>query len=741
MTEGEKTMSKRKGIFSLIALLAVTAFVIYTAIFGLGSDASGSMADINLGLDLRGGVSITYEAVEENPSQQSMEDTKDKLQDRVENYSTESQVYMEGSNRITIDIPGATDANEILKELGEPGTLIFCTDANDPEGTMVMDGNDIENAQGYMNSQTTDSNQRYIVQLTLTDEGQQKFADITGELAETSGVLYIVYDGEVVSAPRCEERIDSKNCEISGMSSLDEANKLASTIRIGALPVELRELRSSVVGARLGEEAVQTSLMAGAIGLVIIIVFMIVLYRMPGVAASIALLLYTGLIIVLLGAFNEEITLTLPGIAGIILSIGMAVDANVIIFTRIREEIGLGRTVNAAIKAGFSKALSAIIDGNVTTLIAAAVLYIVGSGTVRGFAQTLALGIVLSMITALFVTRALVNAFYALGMQSEKFYGKVVHKKTINFLGKKGLCFALSGIIIGVGIVAMIVNGVQGDALNYSLDFKGGTSTSVTFNENRTINELNDEVKPIVSQVTGDNDIQITPVQNSNEVNIKTRELTQEEREELYQKLADDFGVDQSLITYETIGATVSGEMQRSAVLSVIIAAIFMLIYVWFRFKDIKFASSAVAALLHDVLVVVAFYAVLRWSVGSTFIACMLTIVGYSINATIVIFDRIREHLRDNKDMELAELVNLSVSQTLSRSINTSLTTVIMVIVLYILGVESIREFALPLIVGIVAGTYSSVCLTSAMWYVMKKRFPGKKDSSPKKVEKKSARA
>ncbi len=734
-------MSKKKGIFSLIALLAVTAFVIYTAIFGLGSDASGSMADINLGLDLRGGVSITYEAVEENPSQQSMEDTKDKLQDRVENYSTESQVYMEGSNRITIDIPGATDANEILKELGEPGTLIFCTDANDPEGTMVMDGNDIENAQGYMNSQTTDSNQRYIVQLTLTDEGQQKFADITGELAETSGVLYIVYDGEVVSAPRCEERIDSKNCEISGMSSLDEANKLASTIRIGALPVELRELRSSVVGARLGEEAVQTSLMAGAIGLVIIIVFMIVLYRMPGVAASIALLLYTGLIIVLLGAFNEEITLTLPGIAGIILSIGMAVDANVIIFTRIREEIGLGRTVNAAIKAGFSKALSAIIDGNVTTLIAAAVLYIVGSGTVRGFAQTLALGIVLSMITALFVTRALVNAFYALGMQSEKFYGKVVHKKTINFLGKKGLCFALSGIIIGVGIVAMIVNGVQGDALNYSLDFKGGTSTSVTFNENRTINELNDEVKPIVSQVTGDNDIQITPVQNSNEVNIKTRELTQEEREELYQKLADDFGVDQSLITYETIGATVSGEMQRSAVLSVIIAAIFMLIYVWFRFKDIKFASSAVAALLHDVLVVVAFYAVLRWSVGSTFIACMLTIVGYSINATIVIFDRIREHLRDNKDMELAELVNLSVSQTLSRSINTSLTTVIMVIVLYILGVESIREFALPLIVGIVAGTYSSVCLTSAMWYVMKKRFPGKKDSSPKKVEKKSARA
>lgn len=736
-------MSKKKGIFSLIAVLAVTALILYTAIFGVGEDASGSMADINLGLDLRGGVSITYEAVEENPSEQSMEDTKDKLQDRVENYSTESQVYMEGSNRITIDIPGATDANEILKELGQPGTLIFCTDANDPEGTMVMDGNDIQNAQGYMNSQATDSRDRYIVQLTLTENGRQKFAAVTEELAETQGILYIVYDGEIVSAPRCEQKIDSETCEINGMSSLEEANQLASTIRIGALPVELKELRSSVVGAKLGEEAVQTSLLAGVIGLVIVIVFMVVLYRMPGVAASIALILYTGMIIVLLGAFNQEITLTLPGIAGIILSIGMAVDANVIIFTRIREEIGMGRNVSTAINTGFSKALSAIIDGNVTTLIAAAVLYVMGSGTVRGFAQTLALGIVLSMFTALFVTRTIIKALYAMGMQDEKFYGKVIHKKTINFLGKKMFCFALSGLIILIGIGTMVYNGVKGDALNYSLDFKGGTSTSVTFNENYTIDQLNDEVKPVVAEVTKDNDIQMTPVQNSNEVNIKTRELTQEEREELYQKLQENFGVDETLITYDNIGATVSGEMQKSAVRAAVIAAIFMLIYVWFRFKDIKFASSAVLALIHDVMIVVTCYAVFRWSVGNTFIACILTIVGYSINATIVIFDRIRENLKEKKQMELAELVNTSISQTLTRSINTSVTTVIMVIVLYIVGVESIREFALPLIVGLVAGTYSSVCLTGAMWYMMKVKFAGKKDnkSNKKKLEKKTAKA
>ncbi|MCI6675358.1 MAG: protein translocase subunit SecD [Clostridiales bacterium] len=720
-------MKKRNAMICLIAVLAVIIFMGYTAFLGLGSDQSGSFYDINLGLDLRGGVSITYQAVgEETPSDQDMEDTRNKLQKRVEGKSTEAQVYREGSDRITIDIPGATDANAILQELGKPGSLIFCTDASDVQGTKVMDGNQVKSAQGG-SRQNTAGQVEYLVQLTLTPEGQKAFSEATAELASENKPIYIIYDGKVISAPAVKDHITGEVCSIDGMESLEAAEDLASTIRIGALPVELKELRSNVVGAKLGEEAVQTSLLAGAIGLAIVFLFMIIMYRIPGFAASIALVLYTGTIVVLLSAFRQEITLTLPGIAGIILGIGMAVDANVIIFARIREEIGKGRAVATAIDAGFSKALSAIIDGNVTTLIAAAVLYILGSGTVKGFAQTLALGIVLSMITALFITKTLLKVFYALGIQDEKFYGKTTNIKVINFLGKKNICFCLSAVIILVGLGTMIYHSMNGDAFAYSQDFKGGTSTSVTFNEAYDASRLEKEVNPVIAEVIGSNDIQASPVQNSNEVIFKTPELTLEQRTNLYNTLTEKFGVDQKLITNENISATVSNEMKSSAIKAVVIATIFMLLYIWFRFKDIRFASSSVIALLHDVCVVLACYAVFRWSVGNTFIACMLTIVGYSINATIVIFDRIRENLKTmGKKDSLLDVVNLSVSQTLSRSINTSLTTLVMIIVLFILGVTSIREFALPLMVGIVTGTYSSVCLASAFWYVLTTKFEKK---------------
>lgn len=367
----------------------------------------------------------------------------------------------------------------------------------------------------------------------------------------------------------------------------------------------------------------------------------------------------------------------------------------------------------------------AIIDGNVTTLIAAGVLYFIGSGTVKGFAQTLALGIVVSMFTALVITKNILKSFYAVGLQDEKLYGKTVYTKTFNFIGKRKLFYSASGIVIAIGIVAMVVSGVKGHIFNYSLDFIGGASTSVTFNENYSVEKLESDVQPVVSEVTGDNDIQMTPVTGSNEVIIKTRTLTVDERDALYSKLSETFGVDESTIQTENISAAVSGEMKRSAILSVIIAAIFMLIYVWIRFKEFSFGVSSVLPLLHDVFVLLAFYAVLRWTVGNTFIACMLTLVGYSINATIVVFDRIRENLHTNKN--LAEVVNVSVTQTLSRSINTSLTTLIMVVVLYILGVTSIKEFALPLIVGVICGCYSSVCIAGCLWYDLKNALDKRK--------------
>ncbi len=698
--------SKGKGLLGLLAVLVAVA------VFGWFGYIS--MKDIRLGLDLAGGVSITYQAVEEDPTAEQMADTVYKLQQRVQNYSTEAEVYQEGNNRINIDIPGVSDANAILEELGKPGSLVF----TDEDYNVLMTGDMVATAKAGMVETAT--GQQYVVQLTLTDEGASTFAKITEE--NLGKRIAIIYDGEVVSAPTVQSAITGGQCEITGLGSYEVAENLASTIRIGSLSLELEEMRSNVVGAKLGQEALSTSLMAGLVGFLIVVVFMIAVYRIPGLAASISLTLYVGLILVLLSAF--EITLTLPGVAGIILSIGMAVDANVIIFTRIKEEIGQGKTVQASIKSGFHKALSAIIDGNVTTLIAAAVLYWRGSGTVKGFAATLALGIILSMFTALVATQLTLRALYAIGFSHERWYGVKKDGKTINFLAARKICIAVSAVVIVSSLAFMGINhSATGSILNYSLDFKGGTSTSVTFNEDMSLDAISSQVVPVVSEITGDAAIETQKVSGTNEVIIKTRTLSVEERQALDEALVENFGVEEEKITAESISGAVSAEMKKDAAVAVVIATICMLLYIWIRFSDMRFAASSVLALVHDVLVVFTFYAAFRWSVGSTFIACMLTIVGYSINATIVIFDRIRENRKTaGPKMDLMELVNYSVSQTLTRSINTSLTTFIMVFVLFIMGVSSIREFALPLMVGIVCGTYSSVCLAGAMWYMMNKR-------------------
>lgn len=710
---------KNKKILELVLFFVVAVFFSFTALVGLGSTKTGSASNIKLGLDLEGGVSITYEAVGDVTSSE-MADTVYKLQKRVDNYSTEAVVYREGDNRINVEIPGIKDANKVLEELGKPGSIAFY----DPDNNLVVDGNLIKTADTMQYSDQTTGARKYAVSLTLTDEGATKFAEVTTQLATTyqsTGTVQrisIVYDDEVISSPQCTKAITGGDVMIDNMASLEEAESLASTIRIGCLPVELEEVSSKVVGATLGQDAINTSLKAGVIGFVLIVIFMCAVYLVPGVVASIALLLYTVLTLLILNAF--DITLTLPGIAGIVLTIGMAVDANVIIFARIREEIAAGKSVKNAIDNGFGKAFWAIFDGNITTLISAVVLYLKGSGTVKGFAETLAIGILLSMFTALVVSRFLLNAFYELGIRDEKFYGKAKETKTINFLAKKNIFFACSLAVIIIGFVVMGVNSANGSGmLNYGLDFKGGTSLNVTFNEDYTQEEINSELIPIISDIIGGESVQQQKVDESNTVVFKTRTLTLEEREAIYSAFEEKYGVTENNITSENISATVSKEMKSDAIIAVVIATICMLLYIWFRFKDIKFATSAVVALLHDVLVVLAFYAVARVSVGNTFIACMLTIVGYSINATIVIFDRIRENLKNKKVEDTKEIVNMSISQTLSRSINTSLTTFIMVAVLYILGVTSIREFALPLMVGIVCGAYSSVCITGALWHTM----------------------
>ncbi len=726
-------MSKQKSIVLFLLSIVCTVALCLVCIFGVNYKGmnKGSAKNITLGLDLQGGVSITFQVVGDKPTAEQMADTIYKIQLRANEYSSESEVYQEGDDRITVEIPGEDDAEAVLKKLGNPGSLEFVTDVDTENEKVWLSGSDISGADAMV---VTDGslNPPYVVDLTLSKEGTAKFAEATGK--NIGKVLYVVYDDVVVSNPRVNEQINSDSAMITGMDTMEEAEELAAMIRIGSLDVELETLTSKVVGAKLGEDAISTSLVAALIGTAIVMIFMTIVYRVPGFASAIALVAYIALELLSINGFNW--TLTLPGIAGIILSIGMAVDANVIIFARIKEELAEGVTVKSAIKIGFQKATSAILDGNITTLIAAAVLMVLGSGPVKGFAQTLALGIVLSMFTAMVVTRTLVYLLYNMGFDKVNMYGVAKGRKTINFLGKKNICIAASVFVIVGGLCMLVVNNVnKGNPLNFSVEFKGGVSTTVDFEENYSIAEFNDTILKDIIKIKGNSDVLANAVKGTNQYVIRTQELDESVFNDIRDMLVKDYGAIEDSFETVDVSSTISGEMTRDAAIAVAVSVVCILIYIAFRFKDIRFASSAVFALVHDILVVLAFYAVSWTTVGNTFIACMLTILGYSINATIVIFDRIRENLPplvydedgnvkpiSYKNVDIKEIANRSITQTLTRTIYSTFTTFITIFALYVLGVPSIKEFALPLIIGILAGGYSSVCITSALWYMVSKK-------------------
>ncbi len=626
-----------------------------------------------------------------------------------------------------------TEANDILEDLGTPGSLEF----KDPDGNVVLTGDDVAEAQA--GSISDSGMNKVVVNLTFTDEAAETFAELTEK--HLGQIISIEYDGEVISTPSVKSKITGGQAYIEGLDSFQEAETLASQIRIGSLSLELEELTSQVVGASLGEEAISTALTAAAIGLALIIVFLIAFYWIAGIATTLGLLIYSTAVVAVIYLF--EITLTLPGIAGIILGIGMAVDANVVINARIKEELSLGKSTGSAIKSGYQKALSAIIDGNVTTLIAAAVLAVKGSGTVKGFAYTLAIGIVLSMFTALVVTRYSMYAIHAIGFKDVKYYGAAKERRVIDFISKRRVFFIISIAVIAAGFIAEGVNSAGGrGAFNYSLEFVGGTSTTVDLGKNYELEQIDSEMVPLINEALGSSEVQVQKIADSTQVIFKTRSLELSEREAFADVFIENYSIEESAISYQNVSETISKEMTSDAIWAVVIAVALMLIYIWFRFSDFSFASSAIIALVHDILVVITCYALLRISVGSTFIAVMLTILGYSINDTIVTFDRIRENMKSRPKVtqaELTEIANKSITQTLSRSINTSLTTFVMVLLLYILGVTSIRDFALPLMVGVISGTYSSICIATELWFEMKIRQKSSSEVKKKNKAKKPA--
>lgn len=722
---------KQKSIVLFLVSIIVMILLALVLVFGvkIRGMEKGSARNIILGLDLKGGVSITYEAVGDYTAE-DMKDTLNKLKLRAEEFSSESDVYMEGDNRITVDIPGQSDADAVLEKLGKPGSLSFVTDYGQDSEKTWIEGSQVVDAQPQVTTDQSTGQKQYVVSFELNSEAAQTFAEVTSD--NIGKIIYIIYDGEIVSSPRVTNAITGGSGEITGMSSYEEAEQLASMIRIGSLKVELQDITHKVVGARLGSNAVSTSLFAGILGVIVIIIFMAVINRMPGVAAGLALIFYVEATLICLNGF--DLTLTLSGIAGVILSIGMAVDANIIINTRIKEEIAAGKSIESAIDIGFKKASSAVIDGNVTTFIAAIVLMILTSGTIKGFAQTLAIGTVLSIFTALVVSRFFVKTMYNMGLDKQSMYGVQKERKPFHIIEKRVISFAVIAVIIVVAVVGLFANksgNINGrnKTLNYSIEFEGGINITANFDKKYTTDEFNDTILPVIQEISGDAEAIANEVVGSNEFSVKVKQVDPSVINEIKDKLTSDYGVTD--FDYSEVGSTLSSEMRKNAIISVVVALIFMLLYIFVRFRDMRYAASAVITLICDIAIVFAFYVISYTSVGNTFIACMLTLVGYSINATIVIFDRVREHRKTDKEQtDILELGNRSITQTLSRTIYTSFTSFITIFFLYILGVSSLKEFAGPLMVGIIGGMFTNIFIPCSLWYMMMKKKKADKNNT-----------
>ena len=717
--------SKLKKILAILIMIVVLVGW-YVSIFGVGS--FNSVKDLlKFGLDINGGVYVVMEAETDltgDALTETMEQTKEIINRRVNGLGiAESNVSIEGDKRIRIELPGVENAEEAIAAVGMTAQLKFLL----ADGTLVFTGEEVSDAR----VDTDPENGGRLITLTFTDEGTRKFTEasrkaFSGQVTSTNeGIndraIMIMLDQTIVTAPVVQEVINTSRCNITNPNgfSFEEASTIAALIRGGALPVQLNEITTSVQTATIGADALQKSIIAGAIGLILIFLIMVLMYNVLGLMADIALALYVLIVVWAMVAMGA--VLTLPGIAAIILSIGMAVDANVIIFSRIKEEIAKGKTTRIAVSEGFRQSIKSVLDAQVTTLIAAIVLYLVGSTIVKGFAITLMIGIVASIFTAVVVTQILVSLLAESGkFDDKKYYGvnadgtpKSFIKKEFVFIKKRKLFYAISVAFIVIGLAAGLIRG-----FNYGIDFTGGTMIQLDMGKTVDTEELKDSIKSFELNPTV-----VLAGDNREQVIIRTvKALENDERREVVAQIGEKYGItEESILASEQFGPTVGDELKGNAIRSIVIAAICMLIYIIIRFKTWKYGVSAVVGLAHDVLVMLAVYGLFNIIINNPFIAAILTVVGYSINDTIVIFDRIRENRELYKKNSLEANLDLSINQTLNRSVMTSITTLLAMVPLLIMVSSSIREFVIPLMIGVLVGTFSSVFLTSPVLYELSK--------------------
>ena len=713
-------MSLRTKRILVFFVIIITLFGWYVTIFGIGGTSSAKDT-LKYGLDINGGVYVVMEAKTDatgSELSQLMEQTRAVMDNRVNQMGvSEANVTIEGSNRIRVEMPGVEDAEEAIKAIGKTAKLQFIL----ADGSLVVDGSNVKDAQ------VSPDGSSYVILLEFDSEGAKLFEEGTrkaynGQVTPSvqnvnANEIAIVLDNEIVVSPRVDEVISGGNCRMSGNYSLEEANLTAALIRGGSLPVDLVEVQSSVQSASIGLDALDKSIVAGAIGLAIVFVLMILFYGVLGFFADLALMLYVVLFVWSMVAF--DVVMTLPGIAALILSIGMAVDANVIIFCRIKEEICAGKTIRVAVDAGFKNARATVLDAQITTLIAAVILYLVGTTSVKGFALTLMIGIVISVFTAVIITQLFVSLLASSKkMSKNKYFGvnedgtpKQLIYKEFKFIKHRKIYYIFSASVIALGLLFMIFRG-----MNYGIDFTGGTKIQVDLEKQVPI----EEVEKAIEQYKLNPSI-IYAGEDNTQVVIKTiKALENDERAEIVDTLGEKYGItEKNVLASEQFGPSVGDELKENALLAVTLASICMLIYIIIKFRSWKYGVSAIAGVVHDVLMVISFYAIFGFTINNPFIAAILTLVGYSINDTIVIFDRVRENKRlFTKDSNEVN-IDRSINQTLNRTIMTSVTTLVVMIPLCIMVSASIREFIIPLIIGVIVGCMSSIFVCSPLYYDM----------------------
>ncbi|MBQ6967640.1 MAG: protein translocase subunit SecD [Lachnospiraceae bacterium] len=707
--------SSKKNVFIFLIILVL---LILLAAFGIG-DQVKKVADIRFGIDIRGGVEAVFKpATDEKVSDSELESARSIIETRLDNKNiTDREITIDKDGRyIIVRFPWKSDEAEYdpetaIAELGETALLSF----RDPEGNIRVEGKNVTSAKA--ESQNDNGVTEYVVSLVFDSEGAQLFQEATGSLVGQNMGIYM--DDAIISNPVVQTEISGGQAVITGMENYEEAKELADKINAGALPFALETKSFSTISPSLGQNALQVMIYAGIIAFVIVCIFMLGFYRLPGAVACLTLLLQT--VLQLLAISVPQFTLTLPGIAGIILSVGMAVDANVIISERISEELKKGETVKSAVRRGYQKAFTAVLDGNITTAIVAVVLMIFGSGTMLSFGYTLLVGVIVNCFIGVNVSRFVLASLVEYdALNNEKFFVQKKDKADLKFFENKKIFAFITAALFIAGIVIICVRGVKldtqftgGTVLEYTVQTQTvdteavGSAVNSAINRNATVQVSNSQAgTTVVVTLAGNNG------------------LTPEEQAKAGDAIGKVLGIE-NLEPSQTFAVEpyVGAKALRNAFIAIIIAFAGILLYVGVRFAALSGLSAgltAIIALLHDVCLVVFAFALFGIPLGNSFVAVVLTIIGYSINDTIVVYDRIRENRNMNPKISIPELVDNSVTQVLARSINTSITTLLCVLVILIASVlyriSSIYQFSLPMMVGLVAGCYSSICIAAALW-------------------------